>query len=365
MKNKKVIKIRLFNSDLRIFGSSDLKVMFNNHICVFVFLLLTICIPSIASAQQLALELWPPLLEVMIQPGKSITQVFELTNTGSSDLTLTSKVVPFEPLGSDGQIKLLENFPNNQQLTLSSERFFSFQNADLALGDTFTLKAGQHRQIVLKISISPEQAEDDHYFTLLFENLSSFPSSGFTGESTAGAQIQVGANILLTISRRGLPTLTASLTDFSLANPLVCIRNLCLIDSLTPPIFNLRVANTSSAFFKSFGTISTTGWFNQKFIRDLLPENILANSERRLRCALTLPGSDSQNTITYSPTTCRPGNQFYFGLYQTELTVKSESADLTSGSLHWFSFPFSLLLAFTTALIILKFIHQNRPSAKN
>jgi len=57
-------------------------------------------------AQTLGLSLYPPLLEVMIKPGKAITQAYQIANQSKSDLIMTSKIIGFEPADELGNIQL-------------------------------------------------------------------------------------------------------------------------------------------------------------------------------------------------------------------------------------------------------------------
>jgi len=165
--------------------------------CLFAYLL--ICLFAIpVHAQTLSLSIWPPLLEVMIQPGKSITQVYKLTNGGKTDLVLTSRLVPFEPADELGNIQLTYKGYSFVRIYkgVSFVDWFSFQNADLNLGDNFALKAGQEQQIVFKIKVPENTQEDDYYLTLLFESLPEFNIN----QSAAWSKIQIGSNLLLTVS---------------------------------------------------------------------------------------------------------------------------------------------------------------------
>jgi len=115
--------------------------MSNLHLKSKIYLLFALCyllfaIP--AKAQGLSLGIWPPLLEVTIQPGKSITQVYKLRNTGETDLALTSKIVPFKPEGETGDINFATPGVDLGRHT-GSETWFSFQNANLALGEKFLI----------------------------------------------------------------------------------------------------------------------------------------------------------------------------------------------------------------------------------
>jgi len=300
--------------------------------CSFVF-------AKPAQAQSLSLGIYPPLLEVMIKPGKSITQVYKIINNGDVDLVLQSKIVPFEPADELGGIQLLENQP--QSLSLD---WFSFQNADLNLGDQFVLKAQSDQQVVLKIKIPQNAPEDDYYLTLLFEN----QLEPLLSLSASQAQIKIGANILLTISESGEPPRKAEIIEFKVQS-----AKLKVIDSFTPPQFVLRIKNTGRSLFKPMGTITTTGWFGQKYPLNLLPENILTKSIRKIGCE-----NDEETKI------CRLKAKFLLGPYsaKVEFGLDKISNDYAA-QVNFIALPIKLFGVVFFIIIILVFIiklGQNR-----
>ena len=302
-------------------------------IFTFSFLIFNLATKAVFG-QALSLGIWPPLLEVMIQPGKSITQVYKLTNGGETDLALTSRLMPFKPEGEQGNISLGTPGVNIGRHT-GNERWFSFQNADLALGEKFILPAGKTQEIVLKIKIPQNAPEDDYYATLLFETLPGvFLPAGQTGGEI---QAKIGANILLTVSTTGQPQKKAEIAAFQTAR---------IIDSFTKPQFLVRLKNTGRAFFKPFGTIATTGWFGQKWVLDLLPENILVDSVRQINCQK----SDS-------PTPCQLPAKFLLGKYTARLEF---GLDETSGEYQkefvFWAIPIKLTLGILTAIVLLIFV---------
>jgi len=280
----------------------------------FYFLLFAIS----ANAQSLSLAISPPLLEVMIQPGKSITQVYKLSNPGEIDLAMTSKVLPFSPQGERGEIAI-----NNQPSAINNQflSWFSFQNANLALGDKFLLKAGGEQEVVLKLRVPENAPEDDYYATLLFETL----PSPFSGESGAQAQAKIGTNLLLTVSRDGRPPRKVEIIEFKV---------LKIIDSFDRPHFLLRLKNTGRSFLKPMGIITITGWFEQKYILELLPENILVNSLRQIQC-------QSED----NPQPCRINSKFLLGRYQVkaEFGLDQLSEDYLAETT-FFALPIKLIL---------------------
>src|SRR3990167_7980355 len=98
-----------------------------------VFSILYLVSGKIAEAQTLSLSIWPPILEVTLKPGKSISQVYRVKNSGD-DTVVMAQVVPFEAAGELGQVKL-SSTPN------PALAYFSLQNADLDLGQSLDRKS--------------------------------------------------------------------------------------------------------------------------------------------------------------------------------------------------------------------------------
>jgi len=334
-----------------------------------------------AHAQSLSLSIWPPLLEVTIQPGKSITQVYKLQNTDETDLALTSKIVPFRPLGEKGDITFtseginppisgLREPPQAQENTLETDErnWFSFQNADLSLGQKFILPAGQEQEVVLKIKTPQEAVEDDYYFTLLFETI---PGIFLPSESGGQIEAKIGSNILLTVSQTGKPKKQAEIEEFTIRNPQFVIRNFLIIDSFTQPKFTVRLKNTGNAFFKPSGSITTSGWFNQRWALNLLPENVLVNSIRRIRCQKSMPlankestpGKEGSQQILASP--CQLEAKFLLGKYTSKLEFGTDEINgKYQNQIVFWALPLKLGAGILIALILLLFIAAKLPTLR-
>ena len=323
-------------------NSKILKFIKNSKILklkiIFVFpLFFVLCsmFLSEAKAQTLSLSIWPPLLEVMIQPGKSITQVYKLINEGETDLVVKGEIFAFNPLGEQGEIQLSDQHS-------PAHEWISFQNADLGLGQNFAVKAGQSQQIVLKIKVPLEAKEDDYYLTLLF---SSSPDGLISGYLGSQARAEIGSNILLTVSENGEPPRKAEITEFKLANPSFSFFGLQIIDSFPQPQFLLRVKNTGRSLFKPMGVITVNGWLKQKYLLNLLPENILTKSTRQITCE-----NETETKI------CRLPSKFLIGPYQAkvEFGLDKISSDYTA-RINFIALPLKMFLV-VLGLIILVII---------
>jgi len=280
-----------------------------------------------AEAQNISLSIWPPLLEVTLQPGKSITQVYQLANNGETDLVMTSSISLFSPDDELGNIKLIDK----ESPVLS---WVSFQNADLELGESFNLPAGQEQQLVLKIKVPSYAMQKDHYFTLLF---STNPQAYESFQPQSQAQAKIGANVLITVSESGEPQRKADIIEFSLKNGYLHKSSQWqIIDSFSNPEFVLRIKNTGKSLFKPMGNI-TTNWLGRKFILDLLPENILVDSIRQVGCQKT----EDDNIFI-----CELGSLFNIGYYKATVEFDLDKVgNQYKRELYFFAIPIKAISA--------------------
>ena len=304
--------------------NSKLKILF-----VFsIFSLLYLLFPNKMEAQSLGLSVYPPLLEVMIKPGKTITQVYRLANQSDSDLVMTTKILTFEPADELGNVQLKTDSPS------AIKDWFSFQNADLNLGDNFVLKTGQEQQVVFKIKVPENALEDDYYLTLLFESL---PELTLNQGNTQN-KIQIGANLLLTISETGEPPRKAEIAEFKIKNAWFKLSSWQFIDSFVNPLFVLRIKNSGRSLFKPMGSMTVSGWSGQKYLLELLPENILINSIRQTQCFSTDKNQPFPCQLETNWKT-----KFLIGVYQAQVGFGLDkiSQDYQQ-TIHFFAFPFTL-----------------------
>ncbi len=320
-----------------------LKIIIFVFSFLYSFLLLGFLNLNRVQAQSLEIGLYPPLLEVMIKPGKSITQVYKIINNSDVDLILKSKIVAFQAADEFGSIQLLEN-----QFQFLGLEWFSFQNADLNLGDQFVLKARADQQVVLKIKVPEDAPENDYYLTLLFEN----QLEPLLGLSASQAQIKIGANILLTVSDSGEPLKKAGIEEFSLDNALFKIGSYSFIDSFSQPRFILKVKNLGKTLFKPMGTITISGWTKQKYLLDLLPENIITQSSRQLRCFSTANNQPISCVLTPNWQT-----KLLIGNYQAQVDFGLDkiSSDYQTKT-QFIALPFSILAVIVFLVIFLGLI---------
>ncbi len=332
------------NTNFKYYQSSNKKLL--NYWVIGLLtlgcLFFVLCSPPRAGGQTLSLSLWPPVLEAMIIPGKSITQAYTIANAGL-DTVIDTTIFKFEPGDEHGNITLVEEVKTDQNCPL-----FSFENANISLGIPFRLKSGHSEQVILKITIPEDCPEDDYYFTFLF----STPPSAKIGQSVSREAGTIGTNLLLTISKNGQPPRKGEIIEFALSRcHKLPLFNFCLLDSLNPVEFIFKVKNTGRAFWKSFGKLRTEGLLGQKWEQEILPENILSQSSRQLHGQCQAGEEIYPCPLIWEP-------KFLFGPYraQVELTVGSSQENKITQNLTFLAIPFKLGLAILVVLITVAFI---------
>ena len=223
------------------------------------------------SAQEISLSVFPPLVELIIQPGQTVTQAFSISNESDLDLYLQAVMVPFEPEGTSGKIEIL-----NPKYASTVIKYFSLTNSKIALDQTFKLAANSREQLVLKAKIPENAPDQDHYLTLLLEQS---PQGNFINNASGGQNlIKIGANILLTVSGSLNPERQGRVAEFEPAPKINDIFN--------STKFKILVENTGGSFLKAEGGIKIKNLLTKKEVAalELRPDNVLANSSREIIC---------------------------------------------------------------------------------
>jgi len=279
-------------------------------------------------AQKFSLSIYPPLLEVMIQPGRSITQVYKIRNNGE-DLIIIPQIISFKVADEAGNIKLI-----NQQPNRTEKQWFSLTNSNRNLGQPFSLSSGKTEELVLKIKIPKNAPEKDHYFSFVLSTPPTPPGTN-TKTKTRGA---IASNILLTISKDGKPRRLAEIAEFKTKK---------IIDSFDQPVFTVKIKNVGPALFKPQGNIVIKNIFGQTTDKlNLLPENVLAYSVRQIRCQNSAHGQS-----------CLLDSKFLIGRYQARLNFEVDGKNYQKTIIFW-ALPIKLVsglvIIFSLLLVIRK-----------
>lgn len=209
----------------------------------------------------------------MIQPGKSVTQVYRLKNEGD-DIAVKVNVIPFSAADELGHINL--------QFGGKLPRWFSLLNADMPdLPVTLNLKGGQTQELVLKIAV-PETAEEADYPAALAVETDPVGLIGGTGGT---AKATVAVPILLTVSKTGTPNRIAMIETFEIRG-----SKFDVLDSFDQIEFILRIKNQSLTRLQPVGQIKIANTFGRNVATlPLQSDHILGGTTRQIKSVGTEP----------------------------------------------------------------------------
>ena len=223
------------------------------------------------------LSLTPPQSEYILKPGVTLIQAYEVTNNSDQIITVNTKVLPFLPSGDSGSVTY-SNLISNPNIN------FSLNNSDIQLGQPFTLKANETKQLVLKITANSQTKLSDYYSTFFVYQINDTSANDTNISQTTG---QIGSHILLSVSDTESPKTEGAIQKF-LTTPK--IKDVFF----TPINFSGQIQNNSNYFFKTAGKITIKK--GDKVVKELNldSQNVLANFYRQFSC-------NNQSTCTLSP----------------------------------------------------------------
>lgn len=287
-------------------------------------------------AQTLSISIYPPIYEVIMIPGKSVTQTFEIANNGQDGMAAIY-LVPFRPQGEEGSVALdEENIVNSSS---PYAQWFSIISPVSNFGEKFYIAGGQTKSISVKLSPPENAAEKDYYFTLIYELDNEIPQNMITTGSKNRARI--GANILISLSENGTPLKNPEIVEFSAPK---------IIDSLGKLDFKIRIGNRGTYVFKTNGQIDIKPTLGPSEALDIAPFNVAANSIRNIPCLDNEEIGD-----------CVSRNKVFLGIYKSTLEISADgSSPAQSATTVTIAFPFSILLTAALIFITYRTIKKNK-----
>jgi len=320
-----------FNTDIR----ANRLLIRVNPLLGLILLCLGI-FPTPVAAQTFSLAISPPLLELMIMPGKSYLQPYAVTNTGTK-ITLTPSLTTFSPKDEFGHISL------NPPSTINHlPSIIQLDNPAIKLNEPFEIDANETKNLNLRMTVPSDAEEKDYYLTLLFSSQPNSSSQSNDSQIGSGSQLVgvIGTNILITVSKDGKPLKQGEIIDFRLSNFQFLISNIEFIDSFDPPQYKIRIKNTGRTYWKPVGQVTATGTLNQKWTNYLQSDNILGSSIREI--SLATPSAQPN---------------FLIGAYKTTLSFQTDEEDeKILKSITFIALPIKLILGLVIAVILLKII---------
>ena len=318
------------------------EILFMKHVILFVkffsFILCASCYTLYATsinAQQITLSLSPSLIETIIKPGKAILIAYNLKNLGDPTV-VKAKVLPFIPKDNYGNITIKDEFEGPVR--------FSLDNSLIKLDEPFTLKSGENQQLLLRIRLPEGAPVGDYYYTLLVETQ---PAPELGGSTASTARASVGANIIITVTDTGILDTKGRISFFDVLTKVKFFgRTMRIFDSNDKIPVALVILNQGKNVVKPKGEIVLRGNFGEKATYDILPQNILAESQR-LILATPSAGLEKQPVSLVL-------KGFFVGRYSLLANVgfTEEGPATVFSSTAFFAFPFKIGLAILAAVLI-------------
>ena len=302
---------------------------------------LLLSVGSNVLAQQLSLSIYPPHLETIIKPGKSILVAYTIQNLGDP-VVIRASVLPFTPR-EDGGIVIQDKF--------SGPVGFSLDNSRIQMDQPFFLNTKQSQQLLLRIKLPEEVTQGDYYYTFFVQ---SEPPSSLEGKGpTSRAQARVGSNILLTVSENGLLDIKGKVSLFDVL-PRFKLGNLRIFDTGDKIPIVLIVRNEGKNFVQSGGKIVLKGNFDEKATYDIVPLNILADSQRIMAATPSAEVNCDGNKAIYCQ---RPISLLLSGLFIGKYSLSAdinfgEGTPIISGSTTFFALPIKFLFGLLAILAV-------------
>jgi len=277
---------------------------------------------SKVNAAHLSLGIYPPIIQIQIEPPANIDTPITIENHGQETVTLEILFKPFNSgKGESGEV-----------VYESGKNPLIFENI-MVREDGKTIKEivispKQSKTLTLHLDIPTDEPLSDYYFSVLFV------SDNKLEERLNQLKIQGGiaTNVLLSI--KGIPPLIGAKPTS--IGKIVEFSSPSLFEKGPVP-FTVRIKNQSNHFIKPQGTISIKNIFGKTIGQvKLSPVNILADTIR------------SQETLWQET--------FLFGPYTATLIINpSDKGPSLIKSISFFVFPFRvfLILAGTMIAILL------------
>ncbi|MEI6498803.1 MAG: hypothetical protein WCO23_02485 [bacterium] len=226
---------------------------------VVLFLSNTTTVKAADEAAGRSITIIPPSFELYANPGESITQKLRVRNDATEAGKYTVMAEDFKAVGESGSVDLVDD----QQATTS----FSLSKWVVAEPKSFTLAAGEEKEIPFSINVPKDAEPGGHYCSILIKLGGDTPV-----ESGAVVASRVGSLVLLRVS--GNVNEDAVVESFKASKDYY---------PKSPVDFELRVKNNGNNHIKPVGTIVITNIFGQK-VAELPIEglNVLPDAIRKM-----------------------------------------------------------------------------------
>ena len=295
---------------------------------------------------QFNLTISPSQLESVSRPNSVVTQVYQVKNNSDTSLSLVASVQGWTPLGDRGSVTYCQP-PSSSTPPACPASYayiqYSLMNADLKLGQPFTLLPHTSRQLVLKIKPSSEAPLGDYYSTLFITQL---PSNSKSNDLQSLPLGRIGSHLLFSLANSDSPTPQVTVSQFVITPRFK--------DLFYPTLkINLTLNNQGDYFYAPSGHLTITKNNLEITRMSIAPQNVLSRHSRTLSCLSPAPDT---NIIP-----CQLKPPFWPGRYTVSLKFDDNSLPPVSTSFFVFPYTLTFILLFSIViyLITLRFFRRS------
>ncbi len=275
-----------------------------------------------------SLSIYPPVIEVQTQPPASPVVPIIIQNNNEEDIELKVELIPIKQLGEAGDISIVPE--------MSDKGFYKYYKdkvqilSDGKKTSTIRLQALESKELELNINLVKGDPPGDFYYAVTFMSIASGPSKTSVVKIPNG----IGTNLLLSIGPKDKAT--GGISQFKTPSFI----------SKGPVEFEIKIHNASKHMIQPSGTIEVSNILGAKQgVVEILPQYILAGSDRYLIDASQLTNEARKNSDNIlNPKVIWP-EKFLFGLYKAKAKIQlEEKGSEIEAVAYFFAFPVYLFI---------------------
>lgn len=266
-----------------------------------------------------ALEIAPPLLNLVGNPGDTVNTTINIRDISASSLVVTSEVNDFTANGEDGVPKI----------TLDSEEIspYSLKPWISPIGK-LTLKPKQIQSLPVTITIPKNASPGGYYGVVRF-------TAAAPGMDTTGVSLSASLGTLIFLRVSGDAKESMTIDDYYTSKN----GDRGSFFDAAPVDFSIRMKNTGNVYERPVGRITVTDLFGQT----------IANVNMNLEQRAVLPGSTRKFDAPLDKGVI--GSRTLFGMYRASLSVSYGNNLTVQKNLTFWVIPWRLILGIVIGII--------------
>lgn len=289
-------------------------------------------------AQQVGFSITPSLVTVLSKPDKSFVLPFLIENIGDPIISSIS-IKAFIPDGVDGGIQY--------ETEKDPQIIFSLENQELSLNEPFFFENGKKINLFLRLTTLKEIRSGDYYYTIIVQSKN---PPGKEGEINPLFRINVGSNMLITVSEDDKTDINGTIAEFNV-KPNITIpfwkKKIAIFDSFDSIPIDLVIYNKGKNHIAPTGSINLVGNLKESAQYKIVPQSVLAQSQRRL-----IVDEENQKNLPLPHTLVLDG--FFLGKYRLSTAINlSQDTGSLFATTEFYALPFKLAFAIIVMISLL------------